>query len=865
MRNAWRLLSVSFLLAPPALSGADCNSNGIPDEVDLSSGAELDCNGNGVPDSCEVRRSFAFIGQQALTDTDPVWTRAADVDGDQWPDLVAASPEGSRVYFGLGGGKLGGAMEVSSQGGPFAAGDLDGDGDLDIAMGASRELPGGVEQAGVIVELQTSRRGFELKSDRSIPVAAGALTAADLDGDGLIDVLASSAGATWFFRGQGDGTLSEPRVISGAGGDMTAGDFDGDGDLDLAVSDPAASDPLEAPGNILLNDGRGSVVLGGAIQGGGGGLAAGDFDGDGDLDLASGWGAMNWNAGRATFESRRVVYNFSRSPSGNLVAAGDIDGDGDVDPVWSRGGTVSALLDDGQHELAEEVDIDTLSAPCIDLADFDLDGRLDLAAGGSVLLNLGGTRDFGKRVYGSNPDWIYPLESVCADFDGDALLDLAMFGPSDSLSVLLNRGQGLLTPESEVVLDGYAAFPLAQDLDGDGRVDLAFVDQAAGEAVIAWNEGRLKFPMVRFPMIPQPVSLRAADLDGDRAPDLLTTGEFVKQVIVLHNDGNRRFAPPVALDVAHQPSFAVPLDFDGDRDLDLAVGWWEKGGPPGALSLYLNDGRGSFSTGPVIVLEGSPEVASAGDWNGDGRDDLAIGMSVTLDCSPLSGCVKVGRTSILLSDGQGAFRPVPIEGPKLVPDSLVPADLDGDGALDLAVLWGWLASSDVLITADMTQAFLNRGAEGFLPAARSPVGSAHLSLLAGDLNGDGMSDLIATSISSVSVIFSNASSLARDENHDGVPDECRLVLFRRGDANRDALVDISDAVSILSDLFLARPVEGCDKAEDVNDDGSVDISDVVAVLDHLFLNGSPLPPPAGSCGSDPTVDRLSCEPLPPCN
>jgi hypothetical protein len=83
--------------------------------------------------------------------------------------------------------------------------------------------------------------------------------------------------------------------------------------------------------------------------------------------------------------------------------------------------------------------------------------------------------------------------------------------------------------------------------------------------------------------------------------------------------------------------------------------------------------------------------------------------------------------------------------------------------------------------------------------------------------------------------------------------------FRRGDANSDARVDLSDAVSTLNALFLGRGEIGCRDASDANDDGSLDLTDAVSTLLYLFLHGSPPPAPGLECGRDLSDDELGCE------
>ncbi|MEM7262873.1 MAG: hypothetical protein AAF488_12850 [Planctomycetota bacterium] len=82
--------------------------------------------------------------------------------------------------------------------------------------------------------------------------------------------------------------------------------------------------------------------------------------------------------------------------------------------------------------------------------------------------------------------------------------------------------------------------------------------------------------------------------------------------------------------------------------------------------------------------------------------------------------------------------------------------------------------------------------------------------------------------------------------------------FVRGDANQDGVVEISDPVWMLEELFLGGPASPCGSASDANDDGIHDVSDVLAVLNAVFIGPDPLPEPSAACGSDPTPDSLEC-------
>ena len=87
--------------------------------------------------------------------------------------------------------------------------------------------------------------------------------------------------------------------------------------------------------------------------------------------------------------------------------------------------------------------------------------------------------------------------------------------------------------------------------------------------------------------------------------------------------------------------------------------------------------------------------------------------------------------------------------------------------------------------------------------------------------------------------------------------------FRRMDSNADGTVDIGDAIFLLQVQFSGTSIP-CEDAGDVNDDGSLNIADPIALLSYLFATGFMPPPPATSCGPDPTEDALSCDEFPPC-
>ena len=89
--------------------------------------------------------------------------------------------------------------------------------------------------------------------------------------------------------------------------------------------------------------------------------------------------------------------------------------------------------------------------------------------------------------------------------------------------------------------------------------------------------------------------------------------------------------------------------------------------------------------------------------------------------------------------------------------------------------------------------------------------------------------------------------------------------FRRGNADGNLRVDMTDATTILGGLFLPTEALSCQDAADINDSGTVDVTDAIHLLGYLFLGSAPPTAPFLTCGPDATPDALSCVAPPPCD
>jgi hypothetical protein len=331
---------------------------------------------------------------------------------------------------------------------------------------------------------------------------------------------------------------------------VAVGDFNGDGKPDLAVAN-AGNPGTGDDGNvsILLGNGDGTFQPALSVAAGKNpfAIAVGDFNGDGRTDLvvannginpAGGWlpGTVSvlLGNGDGTFQTH-VDYATGAGPVS--VAVGDFNGDHVLDLAVAAHAdhVVSVLLGNGGGTFRPRVDYAAGSAIAVAVADFNHDGKPDLAVAGVGAVGiLEGNGDGTFQLGYSLPCCGIGIgKSVTSgDFNDDGQADLLVTSGilGSAVSVLLGNGDGTFSQPSGLSSAGCtygSCIPFVADFDGDGQLDVA-VHSNGGVAVLKGSGDGSFQPSASFPVTTANAwnLAAAADLDGDKAPDLVTVDSF---------------------------------------------------------------------------------------------------------------------------------------------------------------------------------------------------------------------------------------------------------------------------------------------------------------------------------------------------
>jgi len=650
-----------------------------------------------------------------------------DLNEDGLPDLVIANQGcGITLYFGMGAGQFGERRDIHTEGEPRGAdvGDLDADGHLDVAVATGfgnhiivfsgdgtgaltptaemeagpnvthvaigdlnrdgiPDLVGANENAGsVSVYLGQGARSYASRRDYDSGSTPCYTNIIDLNHDGILDVAETTEGLDQvsILIGLGDGSFLA-RVPYGPVAGPTAieaGDFDEDGNPDLVV--PSFHG---ATINVLFSDPNGTFPRQSSFECGIApwSVCVSDLNGDAHDDIASANTADNsisilLGHGDGTFEPQRV------QPAGvyaRYVIAADLSGDGKPDlAVTNEGsGTVMILIGNGDGSFGSGRHLDTEAEPMdLSLGDLNGDGRLDIAA---AVPSQQAIRFLAGQAQGAFapavmlfPGGTAQLTEV-SDATGDGVVDLMVPLPDEGSIAIYPGGPGFgVAPPVHVPIGMGSGLIVTGDWNRDGHPDLAVGSRTVS---LLYGDGAGGFGNLfeLTPLMPAGL-LRTGDLDGDGITDLIVGQQ--NGFWVYWGDGTAflHFSPVAEL-LGPATGFASgDFDQDGRQDLAVTVGG-NNGGlygiPHGQLALYTwNGGRGLPPTRIVYPAGPYPRDPAIADFNGDGKTDLLVGESG-------------GGVGFFPGVEGHSFGGRQDYGAGILPFASDVGDVDGDGRLDV--------------------------------------------------------------------------------------------------------------------------------------------------------------------------------------
>lgn len=682
----------------------------------------------------------------------PVFVAVADLNGDGKADLVTANSSSDNISMFLGNGdgtfRPGVNYRVGSSPVSVATGDFNGDGKLDLVVANG-------QSTNVSILLGNGDGSFRTPANYTVASGPVFVTVSDLNGDGKPDFVVANQFPQGLstFLGNGDGTFRSlsNTPLTALPLSVVVTDFNGDGTADLAVEEfNPEGGLLPYSLSILVGNGDGtfSREVSTSLSFGSGSTSffpAGDFNRDGKMDLAlagpNGTVSILMGNGDGTFQNA-VNYNTGTLVSPRGVAMGDFNGDGNLDLVTGPV-RVSILLGNGDGTFRAPLTLDLPDTTTfVAVGDFTGRGKRDLVAAnsfpGSVSVLLGkGDGAFQNPVNYSTGAG--PGEFALTDFNRDGRTDLAVSNYSlNTVSVLLGNGDGSFRTPVEYSVGSGPIFVLTGDFNRDGKLDLAVANSQSSDISILLGNGDGTFrPAVSFPAGSNPYGVVVSDFNGDGKPDLAVVNpsqvvhDFFSQrgdVAILLGNGDGTFQSPVHYLAGTNPGRAITTgDFDGDGKVDLAV--IDQGNNLvgiGDVAILLGNGDGTFQNDTTFAAGFTPGSIAAGDFNGDGILDLAVGRSFE---NP------DGSIAILLGNGDGTFKTPASFGDHTRASFLVVGDFNGDGKLDLASGNTYPLSSSISI-------LLGNGDGTFHPPVNYSVDSPYLRV--GDIDGDGKLDVVTS-------------------------------------------------------------------------------------------------------------------------
>lgn len=355
------------------------------------------------------------------------------------------------------------------------------------------------------------------------------------------------------------------------------------------------------------------------------------------------------------------IYPVGSTPKYLIVIDLNQDGISDIVTANFNSNNISVLMGRSDGTFAPAVNYAVgVNPTSLAPADFNGDGKMDLATAnvnnncptctGSVSLLLG------------NGDGTFQQPAVSVAVDGtsaavaaahlnmDRLADLVV-GDTTQLFVLLGRGNGTFLTPAAYATGEVPHNIVVWDFNMDGKPDTVSANYNSNNVSVLLGAGSGDFrPAVNYPVGTKPHEVVLADLNGDNLLDLITANQNSNNISVLLSNGDGTFQPAVNYPSSPNPSSIATGDFNGDGRTDLAIS--NSGCLSGVtctfggtdVTVLLNMGNGVFQAAGTYVLGSGAAAIRSGDFDRDGKLDLAI------------GCLANNSVIVLFGNGDGTFR-----------------------------------------------------------------------------------------------------------------------------------------------------------------------------------------------------------------
>ncbi|XSG77344.1 FG-GAP repeat domain-containing protein [Herpetosiphon llansteffanensis] len=312
------------------------------------------------------------------------------------------------------------------------------------------------------------------------------------------------------------------------------------------------------------------------------------------------------------------------------LGRGDFNGDGFVDLATTNQlvGEVQIFINDGAGGFPTRASYG-IAAPCgIDVGRLNSDQHLDIVVTNQstqrlvVMLGNGdGTFVLGQSfATGSRP-----TDVILSDFNQDTRLDAVVTNiNSQSVSVLLGNGNGTFANQVLYNVQASPTLEAVGDLTGDGYPEVVVANAGSNSVSVLRNNANGTFAAaLHYPIGSVPHSAGIGDIDADGDNDIIGVNRFEQSMTRLINNGTGSFSQLTPTIFLQGPGDIEISDLDGDGLLDILATNTITDVDPGTVSIYFGLGNANFSAPQLVSVGVHPTSLIYADLNNDGLVDIA--------------------------------------------------------------------------------------------------------------------------------------------------------------------------------------------------------------------------------------------------